>query len=323
VLRRAANALVAQIQVSISACRSATGLTNLRVDKLLLSGGGAQLPGLADFLSARLHLPVEMLESFAGIELGALPPDRRREVEAHQAHYATAVGLALEQLLPGSFHLSLLPKAVKDRRDFYSRRIYLWAAGILYATTLLTAIVSSFILTEMRRRQVDQMHAVVNKAELQLGEATRLRDQNAALSGELETLFHRLSASRRELELWSVMRRVTPPQIQVLKLETYSERASPYEKPRRELSLLEKLAKKDQPPPPRVLVIMGKVTLEAIRSEGRLIRNINVDTAQKMVRQYGEQLKESGLVDRLEIPMVPVQDNLEFRIELALKPGVL
>jgi len=322
-LRRPANGLAAQIQVSMSACRSAIGQPRLRVDKLLLSGGGARLQGLPEFLASRLHMPVETLNCLAGIDCSAVPPNLRAELQQSQSHYAVAVGLALGQLQPGTFHLSLLPQEIKQRRDFFSRRIYLWAAGGLYAATLLLAIVSSHFVTSLRAQRVDELKQIVAAAETEENEVKLLGAQNALQNSEVSATARRLHGARHALQLFSLMRRLTPPHVEVGRVETYTGRDSPLERPPRPLSHLEKLAKKGKPPPPRVIVITGKVTLDAVRGD-RLYRKIDLVTAQRRVEQYGKELeKQFHLVEKLEIPVVPSEVNKEFRIELKLKAGTL
>ena len=64
------------------------------IQKILLAGGGSKLPGLADFLSARFEIPVEVFNPFRHIEVDErkFDPDYMREIVPEMA---VAVGLAL------------------------------------------------------------------------------------------------------------------------------------------------------------------------------------------------------------------------------------
>jgi len=64
------------------------------VQKILISGGGSKLAGLAEELSTRLELPVEVLDPFRNIKVDTrkFDPDYLSEI---MPEMAVAVGLAL------------------------------------------------------------------------------------------------------------------------------------------------------------------------------------------------------------------------------------
>jgi type IV pilus assembly protein PilM len=64
------------------------------IQKILVSGGGSKLPGLADYLTKRFEIPVEVFDPFRSIEVDSrkFDPDYMREVIPE---LAVAVGLAL------------------------------------------------------------------------------------------------------------------------------------------------------------------------------------------------------------------------------------
>jgi type IV pilus assembly protein PilM len=64
------------------------------IQKILLAGGGSKLPGLADFLTTRFEIPVEVFNPFRHIEVDErkFDPDYMREIVPEMA---VAVGLAL------------------------------------------------------------------------------------------------------------------------------------------------------------------------------------------------------------------------------------
>jgi type IV pilus assembly protein PilM len=67
---------------------------NVQVQKILISGGGSKLPGLSEELSARLELPVEVLDPFRSIKVDTrkFDPDYLSEI---MPEMAVAVGLAV------------------------------------------------------------------------------------------------------------------------------------------------------------------------------------------------------------------------------------
>jgi type IV pilus assembly protein PilM len=64
------------------------------IQKILVAGGGSKLPGLADYLTNRFEIPVEVFDPFRSIEVDSrkFDPDYMREVIPEMA---VAVGLAL------------------------------------------------------------------------------------------------------------------------------------------------------------------------------------------------------------------------------------
>lgn len=83
-----------EIQKTFDFYRATTEENEVAVQKILISGGGSKLSGLADELSKRLELPVEVLNPFKNIKVDArkFDPDYLNEI---MPEMAVAVGLAV------------------------------------------------------------------------------------------------------------------------------------------------------------------------------------------------------------------------------------
>jgi len=83
-----------EIQKTFDFYRATTEDNDTVVQKILISGGGSKLAGLAQDLSARLELPVEVLDPFRNIKVDAqkFDPDYLSEI---MPEMAVAVGLAM------------------------------------------------------------------------------------------------------------------------------------------------------------------------------------------------------------------------------------
>ena len=83
-----------EIQKTFDFYRATTEDNHTVVQKILISGGGSKLNGLAQDLSARLELPVEVLDPFRGIKVDTrkFDPDYLSEI---MPEMAVAVGLAM------------------------------------------------------------------------------------------------------------------------------------------------------------------------------------------------------------------------------------
>jgi len=83
-----------EIQKTFDFYRATTEDTETVVQKILISGGGSKLQGLAQDLSARLELPVEVMDPFRNIKVDSrkFDPDYMSEI---MPEMAVAVGLAM------------------------------------------------------------------------------------------------------------------------------------------------------------------------------------------------------------------------------------
>jgi type IV pilus assembly protein PilM len=83
-----------EIQKTFDFYRATTEDNSTVVQKILISGGGSKLAGLAQDLSARLELPVEVLDPFRNIKVDSrkFDPDYLSEI---MPEMAVAVGLAM------------------------------------------------------------------------------------------------------------------------------------------------------------------------------------------------------------------------------------
>ena len=83
-----------EIQKTFDFYRATTDDSEMVVQKILLSGGGSKLTGLAEDLSAKLELPVEILDPFRQIKVDTrkFDPDYLSEI---MPEMAVAVGLAV------------------------------------------------------------------------------------------------------------------------------------------------------------------------------------------------------------------------------------
>jgi type IV pilus assembly protein PilM len=83
-----------EIQKTFDFYRATTEDNQTVVQKILISGGGSKLQGLAHDLSARLELPVEVLDPFRSIKVDTrkFDPDYLSEI---MPEMAVAVGLAM------------------------------------------------------------------------------------------------------------------------------------------------------------------------------------------------------------------------------------
>ncbi|RKY15772.1 MAG: hypothetical protein DRP82_00860 [Planctomycetota bacterium] len=226
-------------------------------DRVLLFGGCARLPGLADMVSASLGTKAEAA--------AVLPPPSSQfpdtdprpglyeQVPARDAHnisppgseLAVAVGLALSALGPPFLKLDLLPPLLRRKIEFRERYVWLIAAA---------ALVVAFVI----------LAALAVRRE----EGSTLR-RNIALKHQREQLERRrsaLAAKRRELKrLRSILKQLQQmPSVNkgVVKLlaQLHSPKLLPPSINLTSISLLD--AKSDQEDRAKVLYLNGMVNAE-------------------------------------------------------------
>ncbi|MEZ6007598.1 MAG: pilus assembly protein PilM [Planctomycetota bacterium] len=124
-----AGQLSSMIQSTMMIARAQTRLPDLKVDRVVLAGGGASLTGLDLYLKQAMGVPVERFDPFVLSDLTGLSDEERELVTSAPHEFAVAVGLAQSTLSPAAFRLAVLPEKVKRARDFAQKGVWAVAAG--------------------------------------------------------------------------------------------------------------------------------------------------------------------------------------------------
>ncbi|MGH7163043.1 MAG: pilus assembly protein PilM [Planctomycetota bacterium] len=133
-----AGQLVSMIQSSVMICRAQTKMTDLTIDRLVLTGGGARLKGIREYFEANMSVPVELFDPVAQLDTSALPAEDAQELGEAPLDFAVAIGLAETKLAPNAFRLEVLSERAKKTRHFLQRTI--WAAGAAAAALVLVVL---------------------------------------------------------------------------------------------------------------------------------------------------------------------------------------
>ena len=94
IIETVSDILALEVKKTIDFYRATAAEGDTTIQKILLAGGGSKLPGLAEFLSRRFEIPVEVFNPFRQIEVDnkKFDPDYMKEIIPEMA---VAVGLAL------------------------------------------------------------------------------------------------------------------------------------------------------------------------------------------------------------------------------------
>ena len=123
-LRLAADRWVSQFNACMGVYRSTFQDRKFTVARIIITGGGAQLKGLKEYLAAKLFLPVQHVSELPGIDGGYKP---------YAGVYDLAFGLAISAMELGKTTLSLLPGDLKDEVVFREKKPW-WIAAAVFLT---------------------------------------------------------------------------------------------------------------------------------------------------------------------------------------------
>lgn len=173
----AANAIVAAIQSSLAFCKAQTKLADLKLDRVLVAGGSANLRGLRAMLREALRCPVESFDPFANLDLSALPAADAELLQQHRSEAVVALGLAAARLDETLYALEILPDAVRKRKRFAERTVFNIAAVAMAAVLIVVQVNTG-------KAEVEAANTMLTKVKRQKSQATGLDEQAAALVAE-------------------------------------------------------------------------------------------------------------------------------------------
>ena len=169
-----AASISAAVQSSLSFCKAQTKLPDLRLDQILLAGGGARLRGLRAFLREALRCPVELFDPFENLDLSALPPADAEQLQAMRHEAVVALGLAVGRLDDSLYALEILPESVRKKQRFVQRTVW----NLVAAVVVLVVLVLQF-----RHRSAEAVRATTHGEQLKrtVGAANRVHKQTEEL----------------------------------------------------------------------------------------------------------------------------------------------
>jgi len=163
-----AGQVLALLQSALLFAKSQVKLSTLKLDRVLLCGGGAALEGLPRYLKEALSVPVEIFDPFEFVDTSKLDPATADLLDDHRMEAVAALGLATCGSDPESYSIEILPESVRKRRDFLTGPAFLIAAAVLAALYLglyafeqggrLDELTTEAARLERKFRQADTTH---------------------------------------------------------------------------------------------------------------------------------------------------------------------
>ncbi|MBK7641758.1 MAG: pilus assembly protein PilM [Planctomycetes bacterium] len=185
----AAGQLLGLLQSTVLFCKSQIKISSLKLDRVLLCGGGSALAGLPQYLSSGLSVPVDYFDPFRVVDVSALAPEKQQELEQYKLESVVALGLATMSADSATWAIEILPSALAKKRAFAQRHAWMIAAGVLALGWLGFDAWNTSQRLAVARRQATDLHTRLSKAQGTHQKTEQLIAQNerlATLSSALE-----------------------------------------------------------------------------------------------------------------------------------------
>jgi type IV pilus assembly protein PilM len=213
-------------RASLDFARTQLKLPRLTVDRVVVTGGASRQEGLVEAIGETLGVPASRFDPLAGIDTSPAPERDRAEALEHGVEAAAACGLALARLMPTAVALDLLPNAVKKRREWRERTVWLYAAGAVLALYVLVA--GAFAIS--RNSGEKARAAGLKKAKTGVDERLAAKDalaiENANRAKNLAALAARVKPSYHTSSLLAALARELPPRAAISDLELMRDKDS-------------------------------------------------------------------------------------------------
>lgn len=189
-----AGSVVAAVHSSLMFCKAQTKLQDLRIDRVLVSGAGARIKGMCEYLQSGLGIPVEPFDPFEGVDTSALDPQSAEALQEEGPAMAAALGLAQMAADDRAFRLEILPEADRGKRHFMDHTLWLAASGVVAAAGLV-------FLYSQASAQEKAANANLAEFNAALDRATRQREEGKQKMRQVEAALRRYDLIREEVRL--------------------------------------------------------------------------------------------------------------------------
>ncbi len=223
-IRAAAGQLTGFITSSINHAKVQLNERDFAIDKIYLSGGGARLRGLTEYLAGAVKVPVEILDPFRKIDASGLDGPAAEDFRRLPSDMAVAIGLSLLSG-PGrdASTLSILPGRLKKRRDFFRTTFWLGVAGGIMALALTVLTVLAFLRKGAQEAALADFVSRTAALSSRLQEMETLEQDQREASAKADYLLSHASTGRGTMDVMAKLRKVWPAQGMTLRQLRFTE----------------------------------------------------------------------------------------------------
>ena len=218
-LRPARQQIASMVESSLQFARSQLKRKNLAVERVVLTGGGARIPGLAEAVGKALGCPAETFDPFAHLDAAGADRTTREDTERAGFEGTAAVGLAFSAVVPSATKLDLLPLATKARLEFRHRTLWVRVAAVTLAASLLASLGVAFMTRSGQLSRQAAIRDASNQVGQRVAEHKLLKEQNDRRDQELRGLSERARPGYHLSSLLQMLGELTPPELSLRSLE--------------------------------------------------------------------------------------------------------
>lgn len=222
----AAGQLLSLLQSAVLFSKSQVKISGLKLDRVLLCGGGAALKGLPRYLSSGMSVPVELFDPFRVVDTTKLPPEVRDELEENKLRSVVALGLASTAADPASYGIEILPASLRKKREFVGGTLWLIAAGVLALGYLGWDAWRTKSARDAAHERALALESQYKRASSTHRRAEELATENSALAKLVDELYATKGSGEQVARALDWMRADLPPEFWVTQL-TSDFRADP------------------------------------------------------------------------------------------------
>ncbi len=209
-LAEGADGIAGAIRAAVMFCRTQAKLPKLDYQRVYLSGGGARLKGLKEYLEQKSKRPVQVLDLYSSLDLRKMGGEGAKYFDGEIPDMAVAVGLAALDADPSGFHFKLLPENLQKSREFWGKTAFAAAGAVVLMSGLYLPY--SYAQSEAAQAQAKMAtHDAAAKKQTQLVKDFNKRQAALQQSGRLVDYYARQSRSGQiYLKLFAQIRDQAP-----------------------------------------------------------------------------------------------------------------
>jgi type IV pilus assembly protein PilM len=209
-LKEGADAIAGAIRSSVMFCRTQAKMPKLDYQRVFISGGGARLAGLREHLEKKCSRPVEILSLNSSLDLRRLDAESARCFSGDVTDMSVALGLAIIDADPGSFHFSLVPEAVIRKRDFWRKTVFAAAAWAVLLGGVWWPLQASSAAVASAQAQLTDYQNRGAKAKKEQDEFEKVVEANKQLQKRTDYYARQTRLGRVYVALYSRLRNSLP-----------------------------------------------------------------------------------------------------------------
>ncbi len=205
----------------VTLCKAQARLRELKLDRVLLTGGAARTRALDEFLSARMRVPVSVWNPAEMVDPSALPEAEAEALATDGPAAAVALGLGLSAADSDLYALEILTADAKKKKAFSERGIWNILAGVAAAIFIGLSFVIHGSLADEAGTNSKRARTTLRNAEQAHSDAVGLLASAAESERMHAELVSRFAVNRSGLELLRLMETGLPAPLWV---ETFTVR---------------------------------------------------------------------------------------------------